>query len=72
VTLQTISKKEKNYQAYLLRLWRDNDAASWRAMLENPHSGQRFVFANTAALYQFLDRQTGQNRSAGSEETPKS
>ena len=67
-----MAPKEKNYQAYLLRLWRDNDAASWRAMLENPHSGQRFVFANTAALYQFLDRQTEQNQFAGDEEIPKS
>jgi len=46
--------------AYLLRLWRvkDKGKASWRASLENAHTGQRKGFASLAALFAFLQQQT--------------
>jgi len=50
-----------NYYAYLLRCWRENAAAPWRATLENPHSGEIIGFASLEQLYQFLERQTGQH-----------
>lgn len=46
-----------NYHAYLLRLWREDDATPWRASLENPHTGERIHFANDKQLYAFLHEQ---------------
>jgi hypothetical protein len=40
------------YLAYMLRLWQvqDDEAPCWRASLEDPHTGERRVFANLEAL----------------------
>lgn len=43
-----------DYQAYLLRLWRETADLSYRATLENPHTGKRHGFANLAQLIAFL------------------
>ncbi len=54
--------KEKTiniYLAYLLRLWRDDETAPWRATVEDASTGQRFGFANLKALFVFLEKQTG-------------
>jgi len=40
--------------AFLLRLWRENEALPWRATLENPHTGIRKGFANPNSLLTFL------------------
>lgn len=50
-------KKSLNYFSYLLRLWRENDAAPWRAALEDPHTGERRSFADAAQLLAFLREQ---------------
>jgi len=44
------------YQAYLLRLWvaGDDDAAVWRASLEDPRTGERRGFADVNDLLTFL------------------
>ena len=44
------------YQAYLLRLWLtgDDDAAVWRASLEDPRTGERRGFADVNSLLAFL------------------
>ena len=49
-----------DYMTYLLRLWRagDADGTAWRAALENPHSGERQVFRDLAALFAFLEEKT--------------
>lgn len=44
------------YQAYMLRLWRE-DAHTWRSTLENPHTGEQFHFATADALFAFLSAQ---------------
>jgi len=46
-----------NYHAYLLRVWRETDAAPWRATLEDPHTGERLAFAGADQLLAYLRRQ---------------
>jgi len=50
----------REYKAYLLRLWRENHEAAWRAMLENPNSGERAAFATLGELVAFLEDKTGE------------
>ncbi|MFW6069571.1 MAG: hypothetical protein ACOC9X_00885 [bacterium] len=47
--------KGPHYYAYLLRFWRDNGQASWRASLEDPHTGESFRFSSAQRLYDFLN-----------------
>lgn len=44
------------YLAYMLRIWKENDAgmSTWRASVEDPHSGERRGFPNLDALITFL------------------
>ncbi|MEZ4593706.1 MAG: hypothetical protein R3D55_21565 [Chloroflexota bacterium] len=51
---------KREYIAYLLRLWREKQDGSWRALLENPTSGERNGFANLAELVTFLEGKTGE------------
>lgn len=48
--------EETGYRSYLLRLWlvKQNDELIWRAILENPHSGQQHLFSSPEALDEFL------------------
>ncbi len=48
-----------NYLAFLLRLWREDEATPWRATLENPHNGERHSFSSLEKLYAFLEERTG-------------
>jgi hypothetical protein len=51
---------EKRYVAYLLRLWRVNNAehSDWQASLEDPHNGKQTGFADLASLFVYLKDQT--------------
>jgi hypothetical protein len=51
-----------DYHAYLLRIWREEPAAPWRATLENAHTGERCNFATIELLFLFLDQQTQTER----------
>lgn len=51
---------KREYMAYLLRLWREKNDGVWRALLENPNSGERNGFANLAELVAFLEGKTGE------------
>jgi hypothetical protein len=44
----------------MLRLWQvSNDGElTWRASLENPHTGERHGFATLEVLFNFLEKQT--------------
>lgn len=53
-----MSKRE--YMAYLLRLWRETHDGSWRALLQDPHSGERVGFATMDDLIAFLEQKTGE------------
>lgn len=52
----TAINEAPRYQAYLLRLWLagDDDAAVWRASLEDPRTGERRGFADMDSLLAFL------------------
>ena len=51
--------EERDYVAYLLRLWREasGESTRWRASLQDPHSGERVGFAGLDELFDFLQRQ---------------
>ena len=55
--------KQPSYLAYLLRLWRVGNNSTWRASLENPHSGERQAFADLDLLVAFLKEKTGETLS---------
>jgi hypothetical protein len=48
----------RNYLAYILRLWQEGEATSWRATLENPQNGKRYAFSDLEKLYAFLEDRT--------------
>ena len=50
-----------NYRAYLLRLWRDGENQPWRALLEDPYTGERHGFANLEKAFAYLQEQTAPN-----------
>lgn len=49
---------QPTYHAYLLRLWRADrhhtGPATWRASLEDPHTGLRLGFATLEQLFAYL------------------
>ncbi len=47
---------QANYWAFLLRLWRETPDLPFRAMLEDPHTGERHGFANMTQLIFFLQQ----------------
>jgi len=47
----------ETYQSYLLRFWRDSPHSAWRAALQSTATNEKYVFAKTDALFEFLDRQ---------------
>jgi hypothetical protein len=57
-----MSSEQPGYLAYMLRLWQVNDGGkpAWRASVENPHSGERYGFANLDLLFAFLEEKTGE------------
>ena len=58
-------RTKTNYQAFLLRIWREHDAAPWRASLDNPQLGKRKNFASLADLMAFLHQSTNKNEQVG-------
>jgi hypothetical protein len=54
-----MSKEQRRYISYLLRLWEteDNQEFVWRVSLESPHSGERMGFSSLADLCAFLERE---------------
>jgi hypothetical protein len=46
----------KHYAAFLLRLWNlgEGKSLSWRASLEDPHTGQQRAFSSLGELLAFL------------------
>ncbi len=57
-----MSDRPREYQSYLLRLWRTGagEAVAWRASVEDIRTGQWHSFASLNAAYRFLDLQTEQ------------
>jgi hypothetical protein len=53
---------EEIYQAYLLRLWRDDGQAPWRASLQEAQAGQLISFTSVAQLIVYLEQQAAELR----------
>ena len=58
----TMTDRPREYQSYLLRLWRTGagEAIAWRASVEDIRTGQWHSFASLSAAFRFLDHQTEQ------------
>jgi hypothetical protein len=56
-----MSREERDYRSYLLRLWRTRRKGEpvWRGSIESPHTGQRKAFTNLAGLLAFLEKEIG-------------
>jgi len=48
------TSKATNYHAYLVRLWREDEAAPWRGELVSPRTGDKQFFATAEQLLAFL------------------
>ena len=61
-----MSGERPGYLAYLLRLWRveEEGETRWRASLERPSDGERFVFGSLEAAFDFVRDRT-EERSEG-------
>jgi hypothetical protein len=43
-----------NYRSYLIRLWRENEAAPWRASLTHVVTGEIHKFATVEMVFDYL------------------
>lgn len=50
-------KSDPTYIAYLVRLWREDDT-TWRGTLEDPHTGQKYAFADVETLLEHIRHET--------------
>jgi hypothetical protein len=48
------SPPSADYLAYMLRFWREEAGAPWRATVEDPHTGEKRSFAAPEQLWVFL------------------
>lgn len=51
-----------DYLAYLLRFWREESGAPWRAMVEDPHTGEKRSFAAPEHLWAYLQEKLSNSR----------
>lgn len=49
---------KKAYQAYLLRIWREDEFSPWRASAQGVQGDNQRQFASLVALFDYLRRQT--------------
>jgi hypothetical protein len=49
--------KPRAYLSYLVRLWRSDDAAPWRASLEDARTHEHHAFSEADQLFAFLREQ---------------
>ncbi len=48
----------RNYQAYLIRIWRSSPDVLWSASAQHTQSGETVFFASLESLFRFLHDQT--------------
>lgn len=54
--MQRFTTPQSQYQAYLLRLWRESPQGPWRIVLQQANGNQRFLFADLESLFAHLQR----------------
>ena len=54
-----MQNKTRHYRSYLLRIWfvENERPPSWRASLEDPHTGEHVTFTSLSRLFSFLEDQ---------------
>ncbi len=60
-----MTRSETNYQAYLLRLWRDGPHNRWRASLQSTKTSDTQLFADVQGVIAFLQTQTAETEHDG-------
>lgn len=50
----TEGSTSREYHAFMVRLWRDDEKRPWRASLQNAHTGEEQHFASLARLIEHL------------------
>lgn len=63
-----MSVKSDKYQAWMLRLWREDNGKNWRMSLENAHTGERCAFRHLNDLVCFLHQSTEAKHGENSDE----
>ena len=63
-----MNRNESNYQAYLLRLWRDGPRNRWRASVQSTKGSEVQLFADVQSLLSFLQSQTDATASKGDDQ----
>lgn len=63
-----MNRSETNYQAYLLRLWRDGPHNCWRASVQSTKGSDVQLFADVQSLLDFLQSQTDETGREGDDE----
>lgn len=64
-----MTQQPNQYHSYLLRLWRSNAQSPWRSSVQCTASGEKQIFADLAALFNFIHTQLAEEASAGEAET---
>ncbi|MCG2786565.1 MAG: hypothetical protein L6461_15850 [Anaerolineae bacterium] len=62
--------RSSQYQAYLLRLWKDGDSQDWRALLVDVRSNDQQGFASLEALFEHLRKLTDPGTQARADDNP--
>ena len=59
--VRKVTREQRAYSSYLLRLWRVGAAEgpTWRASLKIVHNGEQVGFASLEDLFHFLRKETG-------------
>ena len=62
-------QEQRDYQSYLLRLWRESDEVGsvWRASLKSSRTGEKVGFGSLEELFDFLQKQTRAKPGMGGE-----
>lgn len=50
---------ESSYLSYMLRLWREEPQAPWRASLHSTATGREHLFADVERMWAYLSAQMG-------------
>ncbi len=45
----------REYHAFLLRVWCEDETSTWRVQVDNPHTSETFFFSSIENLFTFLD-----------------
>ncbi|MCA9981534.1 MAG: hypothetical protein KDD89_11885, partial [Anaerolineales bacterium] len=53
------------YQAYLVRLWRENEATAWRVAVVSVSTGEQWLFKALGEALAFIEQKAGEPKRGG-------